>query len=149
MDAIFTSGRPCANSRMVLLAAGLMLMAGSGCDWVSQSQNVTGVGLYEQGNYAAAIDQFQMAIQNDPGDADSYYNLGATYYRLGNLTHNSAQLQEAEVSPRRARHESGPCRLQSWTRGVAGARESADRSVCFDAELGGSQPGLARLCESS
>ena len=52
--------------------------------------------VYEQGNYAAAIDQFQMAIQNDPGDADSYYNLGATYYRLGNLTHNSAQLQEAE-----------------------------------------------------
>lgn len=97
MDAIFTARRPVRRfSKVVLLAAGFMLVAGSGCDWVSQSQNVTGVGLYEQGNYAAAIDQFQMAIQNDPGDSDSYYNLGATYYRLGNDTHNLAELQQAE-----------------------------------------------------
>jgi tetratricopeptide (TPR) repeat protein len=79
-----------------LLAAGLMVVAGSGCGWVSQSQNVTGVDLYEQGNYGAAIEQFQLAMQTDPGDADSYYNIGATYHRLGNVTHNPAYSQQAE-----------------------------------------------------
>ena len=78
------------------LLAGLLVVAGSGCEWVSRSQNVTGVDLYEQGNYGAAIEQFQLAIQNNPGDADSYYNLGATYQRLGKLTHDPAYSQQAE-----------------------------------------------------
>ena len=86
--------------KIFLLAAGLLaallVAAESGCDWVSRSQNVTGVDLYQQGNYGAAIEQFQLAIQNDPGDADSYYNIGATYYRLGNVTHNAAYSQQAE-----------------------------------------------------
>jgi len=79
-----------------LLAAGLMVVACSGCEWVSRSQNVTGVDLYEQGNYGAAIEQFQLAIQSNPGDADSYYNIGATYHRLGAVTHNPAYSQQAE-----------------------------------------------------
>jgi tetratricopeptide (TPR) repeat protein len=97
VDATPTAMRPAHRlPRIFLLAAGLMVVAGSGCGWISRSQNVTGVDLYEQGNYGAAIEQFQLAIQSDPGDADSYYNIGATYHRLGNVTHNSAYSQQAE-----------------------------------------------------
>jgi tetratricopeptide (TPR) repeat protein len=97
VDAIPTALRRVTRLPEILwLAAGLMLVAGSGCSWISQSQNVTGVDLYQQGNYGAAIEQFQLAIQSDPGDADSYYNIGATYHRLGNLRHNAAYSQQAE-----------------------------------------------------
>jgi tetratricopeptide (TPR) repeat protein len=82
--------------KFLLLAAGLFAVACTGCDWVSRSQNVTGVDLYEQGNYGAAIEQFQLAIQSNPGDADSYYNIGATYQRLAAVTHNPTYTQQAE-----------------------------------------------------
>ena len=82
--------------KFLLLVAGLIGVACTGCDWVSRSQNVTGVDLYEQGNYGAAIEQFQLAIQSNPGDADSYYNIGATYQRLAAVTHNPTYTQQAE-----------------------------------------------------
>ncbi|HEX3998771.1 MAG TPA: tetratricopeptide repeat protein [Pirellulales bacterium] len=97
MDAIPTLPRPAQRLPPLLsLAAALAIVATTGCEWVSRSQNVTGVDLYEQGNYGAAIEQFQLAVQSDPGDSDSYYNLGATYQRLGNLTHNTGYSQQAE-----------------------------------------------------
>jgi tetratricopeptide (TPR) repeat protein len=96
VDAISIARFPVRRSAIALFAAALTSVAISGCDLVSHSQNVTGVGCYEQGNYAGAIEQFQLAIQSDPGDADSYYNLGATYYRIGQQTHNATYTQQAE-----------------------------------------------------
>jgi tetratricopeptide (TPR) repeat protein len=123
VDAIPTLPRPAQRLPPLLsLAAALAIVATTGCEWVSRSQNVTGVDLYEQGNYGAAIEQFQLAVQSDPGDSDSYYNLGATYQRLGNLTHNTGYSQQAEQFYRLAVlyvEEKRPTEafavLQSWT----------------------------------
>jgi len=79
------------------LAAICLLSAASGCQWAANSQNVTGVDYFQEGNYAAALQQFQLAIQTDPNDADSYYNVAATYHRIGKLSHSPADLQQAET----------------------------------------------------
>ena len=79
------------------MAAILSALAASGCNFMSQGQNVEGVRLYQQGNYQAAAQKFQEAIQRDPGNADGYYNLASTYHRLGNLNRQQADLQQAET----------------------------------------------------
>ena len=40
--------------------------------------------------------QFQEATYDDPCDADGYYNLAATYHRIGRLEHRQADLNQAE-----------------------------------------------------
>jgi tetratricopeptide (TPR) repeat protein len=76
----------------------LLAVGFSGCDMMSHSDNVAGVQLFEQGNYAAATQRFQQAVQDNPSDADSYYNLGATYHRLGKLYKRPTDLQQAETN---------------------------------------------------
>lgn len=80
-----------------LLIAGFVALGDSGCAWVSHSDNVAGVGYFDQGNYAAAITKFQRAIEADPNDADSYYNLAATYHRQGKIGNQQPMLQQAET----------------------------------------------------
>ena len=74
----------------------LILSCATGCGWMAQSDNINGVSLYQQGNYQSAINQFTQAVEADPMDADSYYNLGSTYHHLGKITHSPANLQQAE-----------------------------------------------------
>jgi tetratricopeptide (TPR) repeat protein len=81
---------------LVPCVVALLAICFSGCEMMSHSDNVAGVQLFEQGNYAAAMQKFQLAVQNDPNDADSYYNLGATYHRLGKLYKRPTDLQQAE-----------------------------------------------------
>ena len=80
-----------------LLIVGFVALGNSGCAWVSHSDNVAGVGYFDQGNYAAAITKFQRAIEADPNDADSYYNLAATYHRQGKIGNQQPMLQQAET----------------------------------------------------
>ncbi len=79
------------------LVATALPTACTGCAWTAHSDNVAGVGFFEQGNYAAAVQKFQRAVEADPSDADSYYNLAATYHRQGKLGNQPAQLQQAET----------------------------------------------------
>ena len=79
------------------LAANAALSTASGCQWAAHSQNITGVDYYQEGNYAAALQQFQLAIQTDPNDAESFYNVAATYHRFGKLSLSPADLQQAET----------------------------------------------------
>jgi tetratricopeptide (TPR) repeat protein len=53
--------------------------------------------LYEQGQYSAALQQFQKVIATDPNNADGYYNLAATNHRLGNQRGDAQQLAQAEA----------------------------------------------------
>lgn len=64
-------------------AAGMLFASASGCQWAASGQNATGARLYEQGQYTAALQQFQKVIDTDPQNADGYYNLAATTHRLG------------------------------------------------------------------
>jgi tetratricopeptide (TPR) repeat protein len=85
-----------ARGRLALFGPLLASLLMTGCGWVAHSQNVSGVALFEGGNYPAAAQRFQQAIETDPNDADGYYNLAATYHRLGKLNHNPADSQQAE-----------------------------------------------------
>ncbi len=62
----------------------------------SQGRNAEGVRLFQQARYQEALRQFQEANYADPSNPDTYYNLAATYHRLGVAESNSAYLDQAE-----------------------------------------------------
>lgn len=78
-----------------LLILGAVLS--TGCQWAANGQNTVGARLYEQGQYSAALQQFQKVITADPQNADGYYNLAATNHRLGVQRGDAAQLTQAEA----------------------------------------------------
>jgi len=73
-----------------------VVLAAPGCRMVSHEQNAAGVRDFNQGQYQVAIQKFQKAVANDPNNADSYYNLAATYHRMGKLDHQQPELDQAE-----------------------------------------------------
>ncbi|WP_442507869.1 tetratricopeptide repeat protein [Novipirellula sp. SH528] len=74
----------------------MSLVCSSGCQWAASGKNAQGARLYEQGQYTAALQQFQQVIETDPQNADGYYNLAATKHRLGNQRGESELVQQAE-----------------------------------------------------
>ena len=74
----------------------LAMICTSGCGMVAHRQNSQGVQLYQQGYYQQAIAKFQQATTSDPQDPDSFYNMAATYHRMGKLNNNKADLAQAE-----------------------------------------------------
>ena len=74
----------------------LLLVITAGCGMVANSQNSQGVRLYQQGYYPQAIQKFQQATTSDPKDPDGYYNLAATYHRLGKLNNRKEDTLQAE-----------------------------------------------------
>lgn len=79
-------------------AAGLLLaaLAQSGCGVAASGMNMQGARLYQQGDYRGAAKRFTQALAQDPGNADAYYNLAATYHRLGKLNGQESYLTQAE-----------------------------------------------------
>jgi len=85
---------PAAALRLCLLAAGL---TACGCGGgIARNDNAAGVQLYQQGNYLGAVNRFQQALAKQPGNADCFYNLGATYHQQAKLFGRPADLQTAE-----------------------------------------------------
>jgi tetratricopeptide (TPR) repeat protein len=78
------------------LLAGVIVCAVGGCGWMSSGQNSEGVRLFQQGYYDAAAQRFRQAIQTEPNNPDSYYNLAAYYHRQGKTQQQSADLAQAE-----------------------------------------------------
>jgi tetratricopeptide (TPR) repeat protein len=79
------------------LIAGAVFATMTGCQWAAGSQNTQGAALYNQGQYTAAMEQFQKAIASDPTDADGYYNLAATTHRLGNQRQDPNLIRQSEA----------------------------------------------------
>jgi tetratricopeptide (TPR) repeat protein len=79
-------------------ATGLLLatLSASGCGVAASGMNMQGARLYQQGDYRGAAQQFTQAIAQDPSNADAYYNLAATYHRLGKLNGQESDLTQAE-----------------------------------------------------
>ncbi len=92
------SGLPGSSpTRSASLMAALILTLAAGCtDFTAQGRNAEGVRLYSQGRYHEALRQFQEVTYADPMDADGYYNLAATYHRLGLLENRQPDLDQAE-----------------------------------------------------
>jgi len=78
------------------LAAALLLTACAGCGGMAKTDNAEGVKLYQQGNYLGAVNSFQQALAKQPGNPDTFYNLGATYHQQGKLFGREADQQTAE-----------------------------------------------------
>lgn len=79
-----------------LALSALIIAAGSGCRMVSHTQNAEGVTMFQQAYYQGALQRFHQALQTDPSNADAYYNLAATYQRLGKMHNQKADLDQAE-----------------------------------------------------
>ncbi len=99
-DGIGRGGTVClcrgSGSRRGLFMA-LMLGLLGGCQWAANGQNAQGTRLYQQGQYTAALQEFQKAIASDPKNADGYYNLAATTHRLGVQRQDTSLLNQAEA----------------------------------------------------
>ncbi len=83
--------------RLAAVAGCLLLLGLTGCEsFASRGMNAEGVRLFQQANYQAALSQFQQAVYTDPTNADGYYNLAATYHRLGKMNNRKTELDQAE-----------------------------------------------------
>jgi tetratricopeptide (TPR) repeat protein len=83
----------CFVARAVSVAACMLL---SGCGISSVGQNTLGVRLYQQGRYAEALQQFQMAQASSPANPDSYYNLASTFHKMGIAQKDAKLIEQAE-----------------------------------------------------
>ncbi len=79
----------------ILLAGLALAIAGCG-NFAAQGRNAEGVRLFDQARYQEALCQFQEATYDDPGNADGYYNLAASYHRVGRIEHCQSDLRLAE-----------------------------------------------------
>jgi cytochrome c-type biogenesis protein CcmH/NrfG len=102
-------------------AAGLLaLLVGAA---TLQAQAPPPERLYESGSLRAAADAFDRRVETNPAVAEQWYNLGATYYRMGQKGRAAAAWLEArrlaprEASVRRALELTPPPDLTSarWT----------------------------------
>ena len=84
-------------ARATFLAFFFLLCPHTGCRWAANGKNSMGARLYEQGQYTAALQQFQKVIETDPHNPDGYYNLAATTHRLGNQRGETELIQQAEA----------------------------------------------------
>ncbi len=92
----FSSQIRLAAQRVQGMSLLTVLAALSGCGWMSSGQNSEGVRLFQQGNYDAAAQRFRQAMQTEPQNPDSYYNLAAFYHRQGKLQQRGVDLAQAE-----------------------------------------------------
>ena len=81
----------------LFLTIAAITVAASGCRMVADGQNIEGVRLQQQGQHQAALQQFQQAITSQPTNADAYYNMAATYHRLGVQQNDQKAVDQAET----------------------------------------------------
>jgi tetratricopeptide (TPR) repeat protein len=74
----------------------------SGCGFSAANYNMQGKRLFEQGQFAQAIDMFQRSANADPQNADAYYNMAATWYYMGKQQNNKVWIQQADQLYRQA-----------------------------------------------
>jgi tetratricopeptide (TPR) repeat protein len=82
----------------VLLGLAVLPCFFVGCGSITASgRNAEGVRLFQQAQYDQALRQFQEASYAEPTNADAYYNLAATYHRLGKVENSQSDLEKAET----------------------------------------------------
>ncbi len=80
-----------------IVLAGVLMVLSAGCNnFLAAGRNAEGVRLYQQARLQEAMRQFQEATYSDPSNADGYYNLAATYHRLGLKENQPSYLAQAE-----------------------------------------------------
>jgi len=87
---------------LAIVAATSVAVCVSGCNVAATARNLQGKRLYEQGQFSAALQNFQTAIERNPYNADAYYNMAATYALMGRQTRNGEWLAQADRLYRQA-----------------------------------------------
>jgi tetratricopeptide (TPR) repeat protein len=96
-----TTSQPGIRCRGRLSVSGLFLLGVfpvfAGCGGIAASgRNAEGVALFQQARYDEALRQFQEASYAEPANADAFYNMAATYHRIGKQYNSPADLKMAE-----------------------------------------------------
>ncbi len=90
-----------ANCFMTIIHRTLLIvavaMSATGCRMFADGQNIEGVRLEQQGQHHAALQRFQQAVTQNPTNADAYYNMAATYHRLGVQGNDQRSIEQAET----------------------------------------------------
>ncbi|MCL2304190.1 MAG: tetratricopeptide repeat protein [Planctomycetaceae bacterium] len=82
------------NVSTILLV--FLLLGQCGCStYQTQHGNTSGVQLFADGKYAEALARFQTALETNPNDADSYYNIAAVHHYLGRVNRDANQYVQA------------------------------------------------------
>ncbi len=111
MHCFFTNDRSNPDAKTCRLVSGsviwfVLILAGPiafcGCGLAARQHNVIGREYFESGQFSRAINEFQTALQQQPDNADSYYNLAAAYYTLGKQSNSTQYLGQAEQLLRQA-----------------------------------------------
>lgn len=79
---------------LVLLPA---LAALCGCTMATSGHNQAGVQAYNQGQYAVALQRFQLAADSDPRNADAVYNMARVHHDIGSKQGSPSDLERAEA----------------------------------------------------
>jgi tetratricopeptide (TPR) repeat protein len=95
ISAAATGRRGSVLAASALLGAAFLSAAGCG-GLSSQGRNAEGVRLFQQARYHEALREFQEANYADPANPDSYYNLAATFHRLGAVENDPSHFDQAE-----------------------------------------------------
>jgi tetratricopeptide (TPR) repeat protein len=100
VPSIFSTDRWFRRVRRDVMGLALAGVLGglTGCGgFDAQGRNAEGVRLFQQARFQEAVKQFQEASYAEPQNADAYYNLAATYHRIGKVEHRQADLDQAET----------------------------------------------------
>lgn len=83
------------HQTLCAVAASLVMCCLTACT-STVGNNTAGMRNYQSGNYQQAIQSFQQNLAANPDDANTYYNLAATYYALGKQQGDQSLLKQAE-----------------------------------------------------
>ena len=87
------------NTRFYLFISIFLVLLACGEDTTIKR----GKALLETGDTAAAIQQFEAALKQNPSNAEAYYQLGLVYEELGDATESSNAFRSAaKLAPKRA-----------------------------------------------
>ena len=103
-ETTFSSGVPrgqngfSLNRQILLMTVAILpVLSSAGCRWTTSGKNALGAQLHQQGQYTAALQQFQQVVAEDPTNPDGYYNLAATTHRLAKQRNDQSLFRNAEA----------------------------------------------------
>ncbi|HEX7026115.1 MAG TPA: tetratricopeptide repeat protein [Gammaproteobacteria bacterium] len=112
---------------LLFFVLGLLPFSSTAQTQTAQEFFAAGTELARQGDYPAALQQFNMALADGMQTAVLYYNLGVTNYRLGYLHQAASAFKRATSSPKMAglayynlgliaRHQNNPALAREYFR---------------------------------
>ena len=88
------------SSRALLVAATVLAVWLMACGPTPSQVNNSGHGPYQSGDYAAALEAYQLALERSPESGEPYYNSGNVSYRMEEYQQSWISTTSPSGSPR-------------------------------------------------